>query len=182
MNRVVLLCVAAATALGACKGGKEPPVAAKAPSIADSAEQVMFGARTILTSRGVRSAELLSDTAFFYEDGTRVELRRVNTTFFTKTGTRDAVMTSRSGNYNTRLLRMEARGDVVIVSEDGRRLTTPQLRYDQGANQISSDSAFVLTEPGRRLEGVGFVSDPNLTNVRILSGARGMGSVMVPRQ
>ena len=40
-------------------------------------------------------------------------------------------------------------------------------------NQISSDSAFVMTEPGRRLEGIGFRSDPNMKNIQILKGASG---------
>jgi hypothetical protein len=78
---------------------------------------------------------------------------------------------------------MEARGNVVVVSEDGRRLTTPQLRYDQARNEISSDSAFVLTEPGRRVEGVGFVSDPNMKNIRIQKTTSGStGRVTIPNQ
>jgi hypothetical protein len=78
---------------------------------------------------------------------------------------------------------MEARGNVVVVSEDGRRLTTPQLRYDQARNEISSDSAFVLTEPGRRVEGVGFVSDPNMKNIRIAKTTSGStGRVTIPNQ
>jgi hypothetical protein len=72
---------------------------------------------------------------------------------------------------------MEARGNVVVVTEDGRRLTTEQLRYDQIRNEISSDSAFVLTEPGRRLEGVGFTSDPNMNNVRVHRLIEGQGAV-----
>jgi hypothetical protein len=72
---------------------------------------------------------------------------------------------------------MEARGNVIVVSEDGRRLTTEQMRYDQARNEISSDSAFILTEPGRRLEGVGFVSDPQMNNVRVQRLTEGQGAV-----
>ena len=60
-----------------------------------------------------------------------------------------------------------------MVTEDGRRLTTPELKYDQQRNEISSDSAFVMTEPNRRLEGIGFRSDPNMKNIQILKGASG---------
>jgi hypothetical protein len=67
------------------------------------------------------------------------------------------------------------------VSQDGRRLTTQQLRYDQQKNEISSDSAFVFTETGRRLEGVGFTSDPDMTRMRCLASCRGTaGQVRVP--
>jgi LPS export ABC transporter protein LptC len=68
---------------------------------------------------------------------------------------------------------MEARGNVVVVSEDGRRLETQQLRYDPARNEISSDSAFVLTEPTQRVSGIGFRADPNLNNVNILRAASG---------
>ncbi|HJP60072.1 MAG TPA: hypothetical protein VJ865_08730, partial [Gemmatimonadaceae bacterium] len=68
---------------------------------------------------------------------------------------------------------MIARKNVVVVSEDGRRLTTPELIYNQQKNEISSDSAFVLTEPGRELSGIGFRSDPNMNNIKVLRGASG---------
>jgi hypothetical protein len=32
----------------------------------------------------------------------------------------------------------------------------------------------VMTEPNRRLEGIGFRSDPNMRNIQILKGASGM--------
>ena len=145
--------------------------------MADSADQMMFGISTLLTDRGVLNAELESDTAFFFDENTRIELRGVKLTFYTRAGERNSVLTGREGTYNTRQSRMEARGNVVVVTEDGRWLTTEQLRYDQIRNEISSDSAFVLTEAGRRLEGVGFTSDPNMNNVRVNRLIEGQGAV-----
>jgi LPS export ABC transporter protein LptC len=98
----------------------------------------------------------------------------VRTIFYNSVGAQDAVLTSRRGTYNTRLGSMVARQNVVVASEDGRRLTTSELIYNQPRNEISSDSAFVLTEPNRRLEGIGFRSDPNMRNIRILKGASGV--------
>ena len=158
---------------GACSSKKEPPVATHSP-LADSADQVMFGARFKLTDQGLQRAQLEADTAYFFDDNTRIELSNVHTTFFTVTGAKDAVLTSRFGTTNTRTNNMIARKNVVVVSEDGRRLTTPELIYNQQKNEISSDSAFVMTEPNRRLEGVGFRSDPNMKNIQILSGAKGI--------
>jgi hypothetical protein len=68
---------------------------------------------------------------------------------------------------------MEARGNVVVIAEDGRRLETQQLLYDPQRNEISGDSAFVLTRPGDVLTGIGFTTDPNLTRIRIDSAASG---------
>lgn len=161
----------------ACDGAGTAPLRGSGSPMADSADQMMFGINTLLTDRGVLNAELEADTAFFFDENTRIELRVVNLTFYTRTGERNSVLTGKEGTYNTRQSQMEARGNVVVVSEDGRRLTTEQLRYDQIRNEISSDSAFVLTEPGRRLEGVGFTSDPNMNNVRVHRLIEGQGAV-----
>lgn len=133
----------------------------------------MYGARFKLTDQGLERAQLEADTAYFFDDNTRIELENVHTTFFTITGAKDAVLTSKFGTTNTRTNNMIARKNVLVVSEDGRRLTTQELIYNQQKNEISSDSAFVMTEPNRRVEGVGFRSDPNMKNIQILKGASG---------
>jgi len=157
----------------ACAEKKALPTA-RGSALADSADQVMFGVNFTLTSAGVSRARLRADAAYFFDDNTRIELDKVHTTFFSPSGVKDAVLTSERGTHLQRLGNMLARKNVVVVSEDGRRLTTQELLYSTGRNEISSDSAFVLTEPNRRLEGVGFRSDPNMTNIRILKGAAGV--------
>ena len=184
MNRIVFAAVVLACVglVSACDTRTAPPIA-RGSAMADSADQIMYGAHFNLTDKGLSRAELLSDTAYFFEDNTRVELRKVEATFYTTTGARDAYLTSKRGTYRSRLGSMVARDNVVVITEEGRRLTTPELKYDQAMNEISSDSAFVLTEPGRRLEGIGFRSDPNMQNVRILKTKSGStGAVTLPGQ
>jgi LPS export ABC transporter protein LptC len=177
---VVLMIVMAVAS--ACTEKKLPPVARTA-GLTDSSDQVMYGAHFNLTDAGLERAELNADTAFFFDDNTRIELRKVETTFYTASGARDAYLTSRRGTYNNRTSAMVARGNVVVITEEGRRLETPELRYNQQSNEIASDSAFVLTEPGRRLEGIGFQSDPNMQNIRILKTKSGStGVVTLPGQ
>ena len=161
-----------ATAAGACQDpGATPPVNQR--GVRDTADQTMFGVRLMLADRGIQRAHMEADTAFTYEDNTKTELRTVRTIFFTETGLKNGTLTAREGTYNVRSGNMEARGNVVVVSEDGRRLETPQLRYDPARNEISGDSAFVLTEPTQRVSGIGFRADPNLNNVNILRAASG---------
>jgi LPS export ABC transporter protein LptC len=173
MRIFVVIGLLAASVSLACTNKKLPPVEAHDP-LADSADQVMYPARFNLTDQGLQRAHVDADTAYFFDDNNRMELQGVHATFYTVTGAKDAVLTSRHGTTNTRTNNMIARKDVVVVSEDGRRLTTPELIYNQQKNEISSDSAFVMTEPNRRLEGVGFRSDPNMKNIQILSGAKGI--------
>lgn len=171
--RAILVLLLGSIAITACSSKKEPPVATHSP-LADSADQVMFNASFMLTDKGLSRAQMQGDTLYFFEDNTRIESDNPVITFFTATGAKDAVLTARHGTSNTRTNNMIARGNVVVVSEDGRRLTTEELIYNQFKNEISSDSAFVLTEPDRRLSGIGFRSDPNMTNIQILKGASGI--------
>jgi LPS export ABC transporter protein LptC len=160
-------------ALVACTSKKQPPVANHSP-LADSADQVMYNSRFVLADLGINRAQMHSDTAYFFDDNTRMEFENPVVTFFTATGAKDATLTSRHGTYNNRTSNMIARKNVVVVSEDGRRLTTEELIYNQQRNEISSDSAFLLTEPNRQVSGIGFRSDPNMKNILILKGASGL--------
>ena len=151
----------------------------KIVTAADSADQVMFHVRSLITHDGAIRAELFADTALFFDENTRIEMRGVKTHFHNREGEQNTVLTSREGTYNTRLSRMEARKDVDVVARDGRRLQTIQLRYDQAGNTIAGDSAFTMTQPGgRRLEGVGFISDPDMRNVQVLKATQGSAGVL----
>ena len=151
--------------------GATPPAGMRAAS--DTADQTMFGVRLVLSNNGIQRALLQADTAFTFEDNTRTELRVVRSTFYTEAGVKEGTLTSREGTYSSRSGNMEARGNVVVIAEDGRRLETAQLRYDPQRNEISGDSAFVLTRPGEILSGIGFVTDPNLSRIRVDSAASG---------
>jgi LPS export ABC transporter protein LptC len=169
---------AALLLVGGCKSGTTPPIASRDP-LADSADQVFYHAKSRLTDHGVMKSELHADTGYFFDDNTRIEMRVDTVYFFTVTGAPNAVLTSREGTYNTRTGNMEARGDVIVTGVDGRRLTTPQLRYAQAQNQISSDSPFVLTDTThRQTTGVGFTSDPDMNNVKCLRQCAGTAGVV----
>jgi LPS export ABC transporter protein LptC len=163
MTRALLVAaIALAVGLSACRSPGGPPVK-EIGTAADSADQVMFRVRTLLTERGVQQGELFADTAYVYDDGSRYELRNVRTTFNTPTGAPNGTLTAKRGRYDIRQRIMEGFGDVVVVSTDGKRLLTPHLRFDQTRNLVRSDSAFTLIEGDRRSEGLGFESDPNAT-------------------
>lgn len=177
---LVLALAGAGLSAAACSDVAPPPVIAGATQL-DSADQVMFGSRTLLTRNGVRTGELLSDTVLVFDEGTRFELRGVRAEFYTETGVPRGTLTSHEGTYNTATGVVEARGDAVVTTTDGKRLTSPQLRYIAAEDLIRSDSSFVLTEPGNRVEGVGFTSDPALRRVQIFrtTSASG-GAVTIP--
>ena len=185
MRRGLLTSVAIAASVAGFEGctpkGSAPPVAAKA-TLADSAEQVLFNTHSLLTDKGLQRGEMFADTVFVFEDNTRFEMRKVRVTFNTATGAKDGVMSADRGRYSLRQQTLEGFGNVIIVSNDGKRLTSPQLRYSQGLNEVSSDTSFTLVEPGKTVSGIGLKADPQLTHVRVLRNFGGKGSFTLPGQ
>jgi LPS export ABC transporter protein LptC len=161
----------------ACGRGDDRISAAVSGGLLDSADQVAFGFRTLVTDGGLLRAEVFADTALFQNQNTKIVLLRVSGDFFGATGAKAATATAVRGTFDTRSSTLEAFGDVVVTSVDGRVLRTPYIRYDRSSNLVYSDSVFVLTEPGEReMRGIGFRTDPNLSAIevqRIRSGKGG---------
>ena len=177
--RRLLLAASGCLVLGACGKGNQTPIGPHNP-LADSADQIMFGARLKLTDAGVNRAEVHADTAYFFDDNSRVEMSVVRTVFFNDNGTKSADLTSKFGTDNSRTGYMDARGDAYVIAVDGRTLRSPVLRYDQAKNELSSDTIFTATDStGRRLDGIGFTSDPNMNNLHCFKNCHGIGGQVI---
>src|SRR4029079_7547518 len=139
---VLVGCVCAAAAYGACKESTPPPVGKAGP--VDTAEQVGFGVRTLLTGNGVQKGELQADTMFVYNDQTKFDFRNARVKFNTETGAPNGTMRADRGIYDTRTQILEGFGNVVVTTLDGRRLTSPHVKFNQLANEVSSDTTFTV--------------------------------------
>lgn len=176
---LLLACLCAAGVTGtACRKSAQPPVSTNAT--ADSADQVMVDVRSLLTNAGVQRGELFADTAYVFDDNSRFEFRNVRTVFNTSTGVQDGTMKARRGRYDIRNGILEGFGDVEIVTKDGRRVTSPHLRYDQGRNLVTSDSAYTLREGSNVQRGVGFETDPQLNRFQCKASCGGSAQVAIP--
>ncbi len=166
---------------GACKGAATPPVS-HSPTLADTAQQVMFDVNTLLTNRGVQRGQLFADTAFVFNDQTRFVFRNARVNFNTATGQPNGTMRADRGVYDLRTQILEGFGHVVITTTDGKRLTSPHLKYNQVANQVSSDTTFEMIDKDRTQKGVGFESDPNLTHFSCKRMCGGSAPITIPTQ
>jgi LPS export ABC transporter protein LptC len=169
-RRFILLGLLAAF-VSACDRGAPPPTGTALP---DSADQVLWGVTTNMTIDGVLRIRLQSDTVYNYQTSQVADLVGVKVEFFTQDGRVSSTVTSREGTFEYRTENMEARGDVVAVTPDRKRLTTDTLRYNRAAQMISGPGRFVFDGPGgEHLEGVGFTADPEFS--RVQAGAPSQG-------
>ena len=136
---------------------------------ADSADQILETMDFNLTTDGVRRTKVVADTAYLYEATQLARLKKVKVTFYDASGVERSTVVGDSGLYQTRDGSMEAWGNVVGTTPDGKKLRTEQLRYDARKHEISSDTPFIFDKPGvpgQHLTGNAFVSDPEFANVR----------------
>ena len=140
----------------------------------DSADQVMYGARSVLTFEGLRRGEISGDTVLSFDAATRFEFHGFRAQFTTTLGRPLSSLTAPTGTFRIAGAPVVAHGKVVITSDTTRRrIEGVAVRYDIAANRLSSDSPFVATSGTRKLSGVGFTADPGLFSVKCLQRCTG---------
>ena len=68
---------------------------------------------------------------------------------------------------------LEARGNVVVESDEGAVLRTDILFWDHQKSEIHTDAYVEITQGENRLTGVGLTADPGLDRIDIHEGVRG---------
>lgn len=153
----------------ACRGETTSP--GTAGNVAElPADQIVYGLEHNMTADGVRRAHLVGDTAYMHEQGSRIDIVGVHLDMYDNNGRPSAVLTSKTGEYDTRAGQLVARGNVVLVTEaeqGNRRLETEELFYNVQSDQLWSDQPFVMTENGRTTRGTSFRSDGRFQNVTV---------------
>jgi len=83
-----------------------------------------------------------------------------------------STLTADSGRVDLEKGTLVATGNVVVISPEGNRLETEELRWDRKKDQVYSDKFVRLTRAKDVLTGVGFRSDPNLESYQLLKDVR----------
>lgn len=182
MRRVACVLIGLITlATAACQESQQPPVA-KNPTAADSADQVLYVAHYLLTTRGIKRGDLTADTAYILDDQTRFDLRKTHVNFTSETGTPEGTMEANKGMYSTRSQVLEGWGDVVVNMADGRTLHTPHVIYNQVLRTITSDTTFTITRGSDTAHGIGFNTTPSGHPFNCLRNCGGTTSLLLPEK
>ena len=111
---------------------------------ADTADQIMVKMSTQLTEEGVLRSRVEADSAYIYQNTQTMDLRHFKVRMLDAQGNLQSTLTAERGIYNSLNGKLDARGQVLVESTDGRKLRTEHLIYDKAANQIKSDTAFKI--------------------------------------
>jgi LPS export ABC transporter protein LptC len=155
-----------ALAFAGCQSSQPGPPPDRADAEMLVPEQTFYDYRVIESDEGVREYVLDSDRMDKYANREELHLVRVKMDFYEK-GAYFSTLTSDSGRANPVTKDVFVWGHVVMVTTDGRRLTTTELRYDSAAGRIRNDVFNTLDRGEDVVTGVGLEATPDLRYVEL---------------
>lgn len=139
------------------------------------------------TDQGHPEWKLYARYAAMYDARNAIVARAVRVDFYDAEGKKTSELTAREGEIDQTSRNMIARGEVVLQTTEGTRMSTEQLQYLNRTQKVISDRLVRVEREGDVLTGVGFESDPELKHfefkrkVQAVVRARSGGSVAPER-
>jgi LPS export ABC transporter protein LptC len=181
----LLVLVPVAAGLAGCSGGKKLSASGTTGELPDSEVQDFSVTET---DSGRTQWTLFANSASTYTARDLVTARALRIDFFDeKTGAKTSELQSREGELYQRTRDLVARGNVVLVTTEGWRMSTEEMHFLNSRRKITSDKLVRVEKEGTVLEGVGFESDPNLEHFEFQHQIRatvqpGAGALATPKQ
>lgn len=158
-------------ALAACSE-KTEPAATDPQDRPELPERQFFDYTFTETDAGVTQWILQSDEMRQYKDRPDVELSVVTMDFF-REGRHYSTLTSDSGTANTTSHDVHVWGNVVVQQDDGDRLETEELFFDNETQLIHNEIFNRMTSEGDVVTGIGLEATPDLEYIKIKEQMRG---------
>jgi LPS export ABC transporter protein LptC len=154
---------------GGCGGSEES--SGPAP-VEDLPDQEVLDFSLTETVSGVKAWTLFADRAEVYGQKGYSKVYGVKVHFYSPEGELTSVLTSERGRVDDRTKNLQAFGNVVVRTSEGVVLETESLRWDNRLGKITSSRFVTITRGREVLSGYGFTSEPDLSDVRVLSDVK----------
>ena len=153
--------------LAGCLNSDEPAqTVTPAAKTGRKPEQQFFDYRLIESEKGIRLWVLQSDKMLKYAGEKDVQLVTLHMDFF-KQGEHFSVLTADSGRANLKTKDIHAWGNVIVITDDGRKLETEELYFNNATQLIHNDVFDRFTRDGDVLTGIGLEATPDLEYIEI---------------
>src|SRR5262249_9542876 len=120
------------------------------------------------TDQGNPVWKLYARYAAMYDARNSIVAQAVRVDFFDAQGNKTSELSAREGEIDRQRRDMIARGNVVIQTTEGTRMSTEELRFLNRTQKVHSDREVRVERAGNVLTGVGFDSDPDLKHYEFL--------------
>ena len=160
-----------AAGLTGCSGGKKVSGSGDSGELPDSEVEDFTVTET---DSGRTQWTMFAKIAATFTAKDLVTARTVRIDFFGTDGNKSSELVAREGELFQRTRDMVARGNVVLQTTEGWRMSTEELHFSNARNRIHSDLLVRVEKEGSVLEGVGFESDPNLEHFEFRDQVRAL--------
>jgi len=172
------------TALAGCSGGKKLSASGTSGELPDNEVEQFYVTET---DSGRAQWTMFAQHAATYQARDLVTVRGVRIDFFSDKGIKSSELVAREGELYQRSHDMVARGNVVLLTTEGWRMSTEEMHFLNSRRKITSDKLVRVEKQGTVLEGVGFESDPNLEHFEFQHQIRatvqpGAGALAEPKK
>ena len=136
----------------------------------DIHDQLSTNVEITLTKKGNVTAKIKSEVLKKNNQSLQLELfDNVNVDLFDENFQQKSLIKSQSAMVNEKENKIKAYGKVVVISDDGKILTTDSLTWDNNSDKIYTDANLeFITSDSDTLYGTGFKSNIDLMNWNIL--------------
>ena len=147
---------------------KIKPTVLKTINSQDLPQQESWNSVITVSDSGRVNAIIHAGYIRIYEETQQTEMSKgVFVRFFNPQGVQTSYLTSDEGTADENSNNLEARHNVVVVSNDSSRLRTERLFWDNHRQLIYTPEFVDITTAKEHLQGHGFESDQSLKNYRI---------------
>jgi LPS export ABC transporter protein LptC len=167
LTAVILTVGCLASGLCAC-GEKIRPSVLQGIDTKHGPQQESWHSTVIVSDSGKVQAKIIAGYIRKFDDPQETMLDSgVVVYFFNELGKQTTTMTAMQGKVNERTYDIDAFGDVLVVSDDGTRLRSEKLFWNNNRRLIHTPDYVSITSPKEKVQGQGFESDQGLRNYRI---------------
>ena len=167
-----------------CSGGKKVSASGATGELPDNEVEQFYVTET---DSGRTQWTMFALHAATYQARDLVTVRGVRIDFFNDKAQKSSELVAREGELTQRTRDMVARGNVVLLTTEGWRMSTEEMHFLNSRRKITSDKLVRVEKEGTVLEGVGFESDPNLEHFEFQHQIRatvqpGAGALAEPKK
>ncbi len=134
-------------------GLSAPPVA---PAAADVASELRATRMVFVRTRDADELVVRAERALLYPDSDIAELEGVEAVFSNPDAGRRVELSCDRAELDTRTTEIRAEGNVVGLTDDGRRYSAPWVHYDHEAGLLLSDAPVEMIDDSGTFRGDGF--------------------------
>jgi LPS export ABC transporter protein LptC len=147
-------------------GDEEDQIIREVENADETADLTLEEIHYVETKGDKKEWELRAKSGQHFRQEDYTTLQDLTVTFYTEEG-RIVTLSGDEGSMKGRK-EIEVRGNVVITSSDGYRVTTNSLRYEDEKQQIFTEDPLTLEGRGLQVKGVGAVVDLKTKKLSIL--------------